>query len=202
MIAFAQNFPHGPACKPRRAPDLSHSGRPDAGQALTLAGAGLLAAGVFLPFLHHWHLDAAPSLWQQEAAVGMPWASLAIVGVAGLAAWLGWRRAYVFLWPVGFIAYMGLALAMLYATQLAHRLAPVAVRPPGFFVDPTELFALAAGWYVSAFGALLLFGGALVDGLIDHQRTALPRSHIHFTWRERESFPSSKTLRDCRPSES
>lgn len=189
MIAFADNFPHGPARK-RRIPNLAR--RPDAGQALAIAGAGLLAVGVFLPFLHHWRLDAAPSLWQQEAALGVPWASLATVSAALLAGWLGWRRSYVFLWPVGFVAYVGLALAMLYSAQLAHRVAPAVARPPGFFIDPTELFALAIGWYVSAAGALLLFGGALVDGLIDHQRSTLPRGHVQFSWREREGSPFHK----------
>jgi len=200
MIAFADNFPHGPARQQRRVPNLAR--HPDAGQALAVLGAGLLAVGVFLPFLHHWRLDAAPSLWQQETALGMPWASLAILSVAALGGWLGGRRSYVFLWPVGFVAYVGLALAMLYSAQLAHRAAPAVARPTGFFIDPTELFALAAGWYVSAAGALLLFGGALVDGLIDHQRSSLPRAHIQFAWRERESMHIPKALRGSRPSES
>jgi hypothetical protein len=187
MIAFAQGFPNGRCNEPspsrRRKPARVARPRLDAGQWLTVGGAALLAGGVFLPFLWHYHLLASPSLWQQEFAVGLPLVSTAMVVLALVSGALGVRRSYVFQWLTGFAAYMGLAGAVLLSAHLASLQPSIIPSNANLNAWPSEPFTFALGFYAIGLGVLLIFGGALVDGILDQRRpTPLVLPTRRFEW--------------------
>jgi hypothetical protein len=190
MIAFAQGFPMGRPGEPdgpRRSKIAQVGRRPrlDAGQWLALAGSALLAVGVFMPFLWHRSLGESLSLWRQEMHAAMPLASAALLALAIISAVLAVKRSYVFLWLTGFAGYMALACAVLLSAHLGSLAPPVAPSPDFPVNGPSELFTFAIGWYVLTLGNLLLFAGALVDGILDQRRpTLLPALPAkRFEWR-------------------
>src|SRR5262245_7936726 len=104
MIAFAHNFPDGIPEKSDQ-PDFIRKFPFDAGQGMAILGSGLMALGVFLPFLQHEGFGS-PSLWEQairhDHVLGMkPLLALAIISFV-----LACKRWYLGLWLTGFAAYM------------------------------------------------------------------------------------------------
>src|SRR5262245_18258433 len=113
MIAFAHNFPDGRPGKYDH-PDVIRKVPFDAGQGLAVLGSGLMALGIFLPFLQHEGFGS-PSLWEQavqhDRVVGMK--PLLVLAIASCV--LACKRWYLGLWLTGFAAYMLHALAFLYS---------------------------------------------------------------------------------------
>jgi hypothetical protein len=103
--------------------------------------------------------------------------SAALLGLALLSAFVACKRWYLFLWLTGFAAYMALALAFLLHVYLAgiasEPAQPVAARPNLFWYSPRDNYEFGIGWYIAIAGILLLFAGAVVDGILDSQRPAL-----------------------------
>ncbi len=194
MIAFAQGFPAGQPAEPdgyrsSKIVQLIRRARLDAGQWLALGGAALLAVGVFLPFLWHYSLGQSLSLWRQEVHAAMPLTSAALLALAVISAVLAVKRFYVFLWLTGFTGYMMLACAVLLSAHLGSLTPPIAASAEFPANGPSELFTFAIGWYVLTLGNLLLFAGALVDGILDQRRpTLLPAlPGKRFEWRGSDS---------------
>jgi hypothetical protein len=131
-------------------------------------------------------MDCSPSLWQQEAHFGFPLLPPALLTLALVSAVLALKRWYVFLWLSGFAAYMALVGAILYSVHLASLLPPER-SPFGFNPGPEESFTFAIGFYFLGLGVLLIFGGALVDGILDQRRPTLPVLPARrFEWRDSE----------------
>jgi hypothetical protein len=184
MIAFATGFRGGPSDKPdrrRRSADVARRTWLDAGQRLALAGAALVGGGVFLPFIRYGPIGSS-SLWHQEFTHGMPLGSVALLTLGLLSAVLALRRCYLFLWITGFAAYMALACAFLLSVHLTN----LTTEPVAPDVGATVEFEI--GWCVMVLGIVLLFVGALIDGILDSRRAALQRSACLYTDSRRSAF--------------
>jgi hypothetical protein len=190
MIAFAHNFPDG---RPKKSDDLDVMRRfsIDAGQALAILGSGLMALGIFLPFLQH-EVLGNPSLWEQavhhDRVVGMkPLLALAIASCV-----LACKRWYLGLWLTGFAAYMMHALAFLYSVRVAQSLLSWSPPPNLASIDSVEF---ASGWYVLVIGIMLLFAGAVVDGILDTKWPSYRRRVAEFDVDFRQRDPWWLTLK-------
>jgi hypothetical protein len=194
MIAFARGFPTGQGAdaeEPRRkkAPDVSRPFRLDVGQWMALIGSSLLGISLLLPFLRY-HGFNGPSLnWQ---AFPVSWSprlrhdTFALVCythlliLTFLSAVSAIKRWSLGLWLTGFAAYMVVALACLGSINYIGALDCGEVAE----VDPGH------GCYVAIVGILLLFGGALVDGILDSKWPAYRRraDDWHTAWRRSEPW--------------
>jgi hypothetical protein len=180
MIASAQNFPIGPVGghdSRRRSGDCERQPRFDAGQGLAIAGAALLAGSLFLPFLFHYRLGDRPSLWQQEMSHAMPLCTVSLLLLAVISIGLAIKRWYLMLWLTGFAAYMALACAVLLSAYLAS-MTPAPTIGPNLVGGADEPFSFDIGWYTAVLGVVLIFAGAIVDGLLDSRRSAPRRTAV------------------------
>jgi heme/copper-type cytochrome/quinol oxidase subunit 2 len=181
MIAFAQGFPSGPAGAPedRHSPPglaVLRKFRLDAGQRIALAGALLMVVGVFLPFIQYYRHFFNPSLWEQAVRHGTPLGAASLLVLALLSAVLAVKRWYLGLWITGFIAYMALALAFLLSVKLSYGLPVEAGAGAAESWQAPDFFDFHIGWCVLVLGIVLLFIGALIDGILDGKREAIQRS--------------------------
>src|SRR5262249_59519916 len=107
------------------------------------------------------------SLWQQEMSYRLPLATSSLLVLAVVSLIVAWKRWYLVLWLSGFAAYMALVLGFLLCLYLAS------IAPNPLAIDPSpELVEFRVGWYVAVAGILLLFAGAVVDGILDRRQSA------------------------------
>ncbi|MBL8792619.1 MAG: hypothetical protein JNM56_01810 [Planctomycetia bacterium] len=176
MIAFAQGFPNGaaggpPASNRPQEPSILRKFRLDAGQRIALVGALLMGVGVFLPFVEYYQHFFNPSLWEQAVRHGAPLGAASLLALALLSAVLAVKRWYLGLWVTGFVAYMALALAFLLSVKLSYTLPA-----PADSWHAPDFFDFHVGWCALVLGIVLLFVGALIDGILDGKREAILRS--------------------------